>query len=60
MLAGVGVFEAGEHPQGGGLAAAGRAEQGEQFTRPGGQVESVEGDGRTELPPEAPEFDSGS
>ncbi len=40
-LAGVGVFEPGEHPQRGGLAAAGGAQQGEEFTRPDGEVEAV-------------------
>ncbi len=58
-LTGVGVFEPGEHAQRGGLAAAGGAEQREQLPRPHGEVESVEGDGRAELPAQAPEFDSG-
>lgn len=56
-LAGVRVFEPGEHAQCGGLAAAGRTEQGEEFSGPRGQVEAVEGDGRAELASHATEFD---
>ena len=52
-------FEAGDHAERGGLAAAGGAEQGEEFTGPDGEVQSVEGDGRAELPPQSPEFDGG-
>jgi hypothetical protein len=51
-LAGVGLFEPGEHTQRGGLAAAGGAEQGEEFAGPDGEIEAVEREGRAELPPE--------
>lgn len=59
-LPGVRLLEPGEHPQCGGLAAAGGAEEGEQFAGFGGEVESVEGHGRAERPAERAELHPGS
>ncbi len=56
---GVGVFEPREHAQRGGLAAAGRAEEGQELSGAYGQVEPVEGDGGPELAAQPPEFDGG-
>ncbi|CAM5619120.1 hypothetical protein SBADM41S_04734 [Streptomyces badius] len=59
-LAGVRLLEPGEHPQRGGLAAAGGAEEGEQFAGFDGEVEPVEGHGRAERAAQRAELDPGS
>lgn len=55
--AGGGFLQAGDHPEGGGLAAAGRAEQGEEGTLGHGQVEGVDGGERAVGLAEAGEAD---
>ncbi len=59
-LSGVGLLEPGEHPQRGGLAAAGGAEEGEEFAGLGGEVESVEGHGRAERAAQRAELHPGA
>lgn len=59
-FAGVGLLETGDDAQGGGLSAARRAEQGEEFAGLDGQVEAVEGDGGAERPAQAAELDAGA
>jgi hypothetical protein len=55
--AGVGHLEAGEHPQGGRLAAAGRAEQRHQFAGAQDEVELVERRDVAEAPGQAAQLD---
>ncbi len=56
-LARVVLLEAGQDAQRGGLAAAGRAEQGEQLTGPDGQVEAVQRGGGAEGAAQRAELD---
>ena len=61
IAAGVGVLQAREQPQRGGLAAAGRAEQRDQLAGLQGQVQVVERDHRAVVPAQSlqPHLDGG-
>ena len=59
-VAGGGVFEAGDQAEGGGFAAAGGAEQGEELARRYGEGERVEGDVAGEVLGELVKFQDGA